>query len=49
VTFIISILASSEMQVRESLIAAAVMTAFCVAVFVYLLQLPFHLWPLFLL
>lgn len=48
VTFIISILASSEMQVRESLIAAAVMTAFCVALFVYLLQLPFQLWPWFM-
>jgi hypothetical protein len=29
----------------ESLIAAVVMTAFCVALFVYLLQLPFQLWP----
>jgi putative tricarboxylic transport membrane protein len=47
VTFIISILASSEMQIKESLIAAAVMTAFCVALFVYLLQLPFQLWPWF--
>lgn len=48
VTFMISITASSEMRVRESLIAAAVMTAFCVALFVYLLQLPFQLWPWFM-
>jgi putative tricarboxylic transport membrane protein len=48
VTFIISIMASSEMRVGESLIAAAVMTAFCVVLFVYLLQLPFHLWPWFM-
>jgi hypothetical protein len=41
-------MASSEMRVGESLIAAAVMTAFCVVLFVYLLQLPFHLWPWFM-
>jgi putative tricarboxylic transport membrane protein len=46
-TFMISITASSEMRWVESLIAAAVMTAFCVALFVYLLQLPFQLWPVF--
>jgi putative tricarboxylic transport membrane protein len=45
--FLISIMGSSEMRWRESLIAAAVMTAFCVALFVYLLQLPFELWPSF--
>lgn len=45
VTFMISILASSEKRWVESLIAAAVMTAFCVGLFVYLLQLPFQLWP----
>ena len=44
-TFIISIMGSSEMRWLESLIAAAVMTAFCVGLFVYLLQLPFQLWP----
>ena len=48
VTFIVSILASSEMRWRESLIAAAAMTAFCVALFVYLLQLPFQLRPWFM-
>jgi hypothetical protein len=47
-TFMISIIASSEMRWVESLIAAAVMTAFCVGLFVYLLQLPFQLWPWFL-
>jgi hypothetical protein len=43
--FIISIMGSTEMKWVESLIAAATMTAFCVALFVYLLQLPFQLWP----
>lgn len=47
-TFMISITASSEMRWLESLIAAAVMTAFCVLLFVYLLQLPFQLWPWFI-
>jgi putative tricarboxylic transport membrane protein len=44
--FLISIMGSSEMRWFESLAAAAIMTAFCVALFVYLLQLPFQLWPL---
>ncbi len=43
--FIVSILGSSEMRWIESLIAAAVMTLFCVLLFVYLLNLPFQLWP----
>ena len=43
--FMISIFGSSEMRWLESLIAAVVMTAFCVVLFVYLLQLPFQLWP----
>jgi hypothetical protein len=47
-TFMISISASREVRWLESLIAAAVMTAFCVALFVYLLQLPFQLWPWFI-
>jgi putative tricarboxylic transport membrane protein len=47
VTFIIAILGSKEMRVLESIIAAAVMTAFCVLLFVYLLNLPFQLWPRF--
>ncbi len=47
-TWVIAITASVEMRWLESLIAAAVMTAFCVGVFVYLLQLPFQLLPAFL-
>lgn len=43
--FMISILGSREMRWIESLIAAAAMTAFCVLLFVYLLNLPFQLWP----
>lgn len=48
VTFMISILGSSEMRWLESAIAAAAMTVFCVGLFVYLLGLPFQLWPAFL-
>jgi hypothetical protein len=43
----ISITATEEIRWRESLFAAAAMTAFCVVLFVYLLQLPFDLWPWF--
>jgi putative tricarboxylic transport membrane protein len=46
VAFIVSIMGSSEMRWIESLIAAVAMTVFCVLLFVYLLQLPFQLWPL---
>jgi putative tricarboxylic transport membrane protein len=45
VAFILSIMGSREMKWVESLIAAAVMTGFCVLLFVYLLNLPFQLWP----
>ena len=45
--FMISILGSTEMRWIESLIAAAAMTLFCVLLFVYLLGLPFQLWPRF--
>ena len=45
--FMISIFGSSEFRWFESLIAAVAMTAFCVGLFVYLLQLPFQLWPMF--
>ena len=45
--FIISIMGSTEMRWVESLIAAVAMTAFCIGLFVYLLQLPFQLWPAF--
>jgi putative tricarboxylic transport membrane protein len=41
----ISIFGSTEMRWLESLIAAVAMTAFCVVLFVYLLGLPFQLWP----
>jgi putative tricarboxylic transport membrane protein len=43
--FIVSIMGSTEMRWIESLIAAAVMTLFCVLLFVNLLNLPFQLWP----
>jgi len=43
--FIVSIMGSSEMRWIESIIAAAVMTAFCWLLFVVLLTLPFQLWP----
>ena len=45
--FMISILGSSEMRWIESTIAGALMTLFCVLLFVYLLNLPFQLWPRF--
>ena len=47
--FIVSVMGSTEMRWVESIIGAAVMTAFCVGLFVYLLGLPFQLWPAFLL
>ena len=47
VTFVISAVASKETRWIESLIMAAALTAFCVLVFVYLLGLPFQLWPRF--
>jgi hypothetical protein len=47
VTFVVAILGSKEMRVVESLLGAAVMTVFCVGLFVYLLNLPFQLWPRF--
>jgi putative tricarboxylic transport membrane protein len=45
--FMISIMGSREMRWVESLIAAVAMTVFCVLLFVYLLGLPFQLWPNF--
>jgi putative tricarboxylic transport membrane protein len=44
-TYVISIFGSREMRLVESLIAAVLMTLFCVALFVWLLKLPFQLWP----
>jgi putative tricarboxylic transport membrane protein len=47
VTFCVALMGSKEMRVVETLIGAAVMTLFCVGLFVYLLNLPFQLWPRF--
>lgn len=47
VAFMVSMFGSSEFRLLESLIAAVAMTAFCVVLFVYLLGLPFQLWPMF--
>lgn len=47
VAFMISLFGSTEFRWVESLIAAVAMTAFCVVLFVYLLGLPFQLWPMF--
>jgi putative tricarboxylic transport membrane protein len=46
-TFMISILGSTEMRWIESTIAAVAMTAFCWLLFVVMLNLPFQLWPRF--
>jgi putative tricarboxylic transport membrane protein len=43
--FMVSITGSKEMKWVESLIGAAIMTLGCVLLFVYLLNLPFQLWP----
>jgi len=43
--FMVSIMGSTEMRWLESMIAAAAMTAFCWFLFVWLLGLPFQLWP----
>jgi len=44
-TWMISIFGTTEMRWFESVIAAAFMTVFCWALFVWLLNLPFQLWP----
>ncbi len=46
-TFMIAALASKETRWMETTITAACLTAFCVTIFVYLLGLPFQLWPRF--
>jgi len=46
-TFMISAAASKETRWVESTIMAAALTTFCVVIFVYLLGLPFQLWPRF--
>lgn len=45
--FAISAAGSKETRWVESCITAAALTAFCVFLFVYLLGLPFQLWPRF--
>ncbi len=45
--FVISAAASKETRWVESLITAAALTVFCWFLFVYLLGLPFQLWPRF--
>jgi putative tricarboxylic transport membrane protein len=46
-TFLVAISGSREARLIESVIAAAAMTCFCVALFYYGLGLPFQLWPRF--
>jgi putative tricarboxylic transport membrane protein len=43
--FVVANSGSKEVRWIECLIAAAAMTVFCVLLFVYLLNLPFQLWP----
>jgi putative tricarboxylic transport membrane protein len=47
VTFVLAMMGSREVRIIEALIGAAVMTGFCVLLFVYILNLPFQLWPRF--
>jgi putative tricarboxylic transport membrane protein len=47
VTFMLASTGSKEMRLVESLIAAVALTAFCVFLFAYALNLPFQLWPRF--
>jgi hypothetical protein len=47
VTFVVAMMGSREVRILEAFIGAAVMTAFCVLLFVYILNLPFQLWPRF--
>jgi putative tricarboxylic transport membrane protein len=46
-TFVISAVASKESRPIEALITAAGLTVFCWVLFVWLLGLPFQLWPRF--
>jgi putative tricarboxylic transport membrane protein len=47
VSFVISGAGSAETRWIENIIAGVVMTVLCVLLFVYLLALPFQLWPRF--
>jgi putative tricarboxylic transport membrane protein len=49
VSFLIGSLASRETRWIEALVAAAVLTGFCILLFVTLLNLPLPIWPLALL
>jgi putative tricarboxylic transport membrane protein len=46
-SFMLAVIGGRQIRWIEALIAAAAMTAFCVVLFRYLLQLPFPLWPNF--
>jgi putative tricarboxylic transport membrane protein len=46
-TFMISATASKETRWLESTITAVALTAFCVFLFPYVLNLPFQIWPRF--
>jgi putative tricarboxylic transport membrane protein len=46
-TFMVSAIASKETRWLEATIMAVALTTFCVVLFVYLLNLPFQLWPEF--
>lgn len=46
-TFVISAAASKETRWTEAVITATALTAFCWFLFVYLLGLPFQIWPRF--
>jgi putative tricarboxylic transport membrane protein len=45
--FIVASAGAKDVRWIEALIAAVVLTAFCVFLFVYALGLPFQLWPRF--
>ncbi|MFA6264595.1 MAG: tripartite tricarboxylate transporter TctB family protein [Pseudolabrys sp.] len=45
--FMMAALGAPRLRLLESLLAGIAMTLFCVALFRYLLQLPFPLWPNF--
>jgi putative tricarboxylic transport membrane protein len=45
--FMVAASGSSETRWVETTIASVVMTTFCVVLFMYLLNLPFQLWPRF--
>jgi putative tricarboxylic transport membrane protein len=46
-TMIVCAAAAEDVKWRESIVVAAVITAFCAVLFPYGLNLPFQLWPRF--